>query len=159
MGNEPAESSPKKDVAEHAYCPNIQCLSSEEMVSGSLCPSCGKQVAEMKYWEFTRIMNAKKKFQLLQEKLERGDVELVIETDQTDDKIALDINRELVNLALLEADSTILVRSTSSLSKNVTDQVLGAGFRILMSENKIIIRQNELLLRSISKLNRILSKK
>jgi hypothetical protein len=159
MGNEPAKPAQQAQAAEDAYCPNIQCFSSEKLPPGSSCPSCGTEIAKMKYWEFTRIMNEKKKFQMLQERLERGDVELVIKANETDDKIALDIKRELVNLALLEADSSILARSSSSLSKNVTDQVLGTGFRLLMSENKIIIRQNELLLRNMSKLVTILSKK
>lgn len=54
------------------------------------------------------------------------------------------------NLAMHEA-GTGWMRLGTILSMNTTDQILGAGLKAMIDQNKILIRQNELLLRVLSK--------
>lgn len=44
------------------------------------------------------------------------------------------------------------MRLGTLLSGNSTDQMLGAGFKALIDQNKITIRQNELILRVLTKI-------
>lgn len=45
------------------------------------------------------------------------------------------------------------MRIGTLLTFNPTEQIIGAGFKALIDQNKLIIRQNELLLRELRKLN------
>ncbi|MEJ8542125.1 hypothetical protein U2150_01275 [Methanothermobacter wolfeii] len=62
------------------------------------------------------------------------------------------------NLANQEA-GTKWMRIGTLLTFNPTEQIIGAGFKALIDQNKLIIRQNELLLRELRKLNETLRKK
>ena len=61
------------------------------------------------------------------------------------------ICEDMMNLAMHEA-GTGWMRLGTLLSGNSTDQMLGAGFKALIDQNKIIIRQNELILRALTKI-------
>lgn len=139
-----------------AYCPNVRCPNTDKMVLGSSCSLCGSKASKMSYVEFTRIMGEKQKLLLLREKIKRGEAVLLIHDDDTEEKIRADIKRGLLDIALVEADSTIFSKSVSYLSKNMTDQLLGVGLRMLIEQNKVIIRQNELLLRELKRLTSLL---
>lgn len=56
------------------------------------------------------------------------------------------------NLAMHEA-GTKWMRAGTLLTFNPTQQMIGAGFKALMDQNKILIKQNELILRELKKLN------
>ena len=68
----------------------------------------------------------------------------------TDQELRNKIAEDMQNLARHEAGTGWLQLGTL-LSGNSTDQMLGAGFKALIDQNKIIIRQNELLLRAVKK--------
>lgn len=70
--------------------------------------------------------------------------------DTTDEEIRQDILEDMANLAQHEA-GTKWMRMGTLLSGNATEQMLGAGFKALIDQNKIIIRQNELILRMMAK--------
>jgi uncharacterized Zn finger protein (UPF0148 family) len=70
--------------------------------------------------------------------------------ETTDEEIIQDILEDMGNLAGHEA-GTKWMRMGTLLSGNATEQMLGAGFKALIDQNKIIIRQNELILRQMRK--------
>ena len=45
------------------------------------------------------------------------------------------------------------MRAGTLLSMNTTEQMIGAGFKALINQQKIVIRQNEQILRELKKLN------
>jgi len=45
------------------------------------------------------------------------------------------------------------MRAASLLSFNSTQQMIGAGFKAVIDQDKILIRQNELLLRELKRIN------
>jgi len=63
------------------------------------------------------------------------------------------IYEDMKNLKAHEA-GTAWMRVGSLLSFNSTEQMLGAGFKALIDQNKIIIKQNELLLKKLDELKR-----
>jgi hypothetical protein len=72
--------------------------------------------------------------------------------ESTDEEIQQNILEDMSNLAGHEA-GTKWMRVGTLLSGNSTDQILGAGLKAIIDQNKIIIRQNELLLREARKKN------
>ena len=68
--------------------------------------------------------------------------------ETTDDEIEQDILEDMANLAQHEA-GTKWMRVGTLLSGNSTEQMLGAGFKAIIDQNKIIIRQNELIRRQM----------
>ena len=68
----------------------------------------------------------------------------------TDEDIRTGIYENMMDLASHEA-GTSWMRLGTLLSGNSTDQILGAGLKAIIDQNKILIRQNELILRALSK--------
>ena len=64
----------------------------------------------------------------------------------------------MINLAMHEA-GTAWMRLGTLLTFNPTEQLLGAGFKALIDQNKIIIRQNELILRTLQRIEKINTRK
>ena len=147
---------PQEQAPEEAYCPNVRCPNTDKMNAGSSCTICGSKASKMSYVDFTRIMGEKQKLIMLREKIRKGETVLLIRDEDSDEKIRSDIKRGLLDMALVEVDSSIFSKSVSYLSKNMTDQLLGVGLRMLIEQNKVIIRQNELLLRELNKIARLL---
>jgi hypothetical protein len=56
------------------------------------------------------------------------------------------------NLASHEA-GTKWMRIGTLLTLNVTDQMIGAGFKAIIDQNKILIKQDELIYRELKKIN------
>lgn len=68
----------------------------------------------------------------------------------TEEEIKIKIFEDMENLARHEAGTSWMKLGTL-LSFNSTEQMVGAGFKAIIDQNKIIIRQNELLLRELKK--------
>ena len=70
----------------------------------------------------------------------------------SDEKIKQKIVEDMNNLRMHEA-GTSWMRLGTLLTLNPTDQMLGAGLKAIIDQNKIMIRQNELMLRALSRTN------
>jgi DNA-directed RNA polymerase subunit RPC12/RpoP len=75
---------------------------------------------------------------------------LLFGDELTNDEIKERILQDMRNLQSHEAGSGWM-RLGTLLNGNSTDQILGAGLKALIDQNKIIIRQNELILRALNK--------
>lgn len=67
-------------------------------------------------------------------------------------QIVSSIYDDMINLYQHEA-GTKWMRIGTLLSFNATQQMIGAGFKAIIDQNKIIIKQNELIYRELKKLN------
>ncbi|MBP2045369.1 hypothetical protein [Methanobacterium aggregans] len=67
-------------------------------------------------------------------------------------QIISSIYSDMNNLANHEA-GTKWMRIGTLLSFNATQQMIGAGFKALIDQNKILIKQNELIYRELKQLN------
>jgi hypothetical protein len=134
-----------------SVCPNEECQ--EGILVGknlTTCPTCGNSIIKMK-------MGSKELQGLLKAKKEKAPAKpivsgkaLLFSEEMADNEIKTLILQDMRNLQSHEAGSGWM-RLGTILSGNSTDQMLGAGFKALIDQNKIIIRQNELLLRAASK--------
>jgi hypothetical protein len=131
------------------YCPNRDCPYDKKMKQGERCPECATEAKPFGFRDATELSSAKKKHEKITEKLEKGSVELLITENMTDEEIRRRIYEDMVNLAGHEA-GTGWMRLGTLLSGNSTDQILGAGLKALIDQNKILIRQNELILRALT---------
>jgi hypothetical protein len=84
------------------------------------------------------------------EKPEQGSVSLLATDGMSDSEIRKLIYEDMMNLVQSLA-GTSWTRLGNLLSGNSTDQILGAGFKAIIDQNKILIRQNELILKALSK--------
>ena len=87
----------------------------------------------------------------MRRKIKEGSKEILISDEMSDEQLRKKIFEDMMNLAMHEA-GTGWMRLGTLLSGSSTDQMLGAGFKALIDQNKIIIRQNELLLRCLKQL-------
>lgn len=76
---------------------------------------------------------------------------------QSTDKIKESINQDMENLASHEA-GTKWMRMGTLVSFDSTQQIIGAGLKALIDQNKILIRQNELLRRQNDEIIELLKK-
>lgn len=127
------------------YCPNVNC-DQEKLKEGEICPKCRAPSKEFGWKDVASLLEQKK----FQKKIDNGSKEILISDVMTEEEIKQKINRDMMNLAMHEA-GTGWMRLGTLLSGNSTDQMLGAGFKALIDQNKIIIRQNELILRSLKR--------
>ena len=132
------------------YCPNRDCPHDEKMQQGEKCPECGTEAKGFGFRDATELKTAKKNRQKLNEKIEKGSVQLLVTDGMTEDEIKKRIQEDMLNLSMHEA-GTGWMRLGTLLSGNSTDQILGAGLKALIDQNKIMIRQNELILRALQK--------
>ena len=129
------------------YCPNTKCEYSKPLKEGVKCPLCDHLPKKFGIGAATNLLGQKK----LCKKMEEGEVrEFLISDQMTDEEIKTKIAEDMMNLAMHEA-GTSWMRLGTLLSFDATQQMLGAGFKALIDQNKIIIRQNELLLRVLTK--------
>ena len=120
------------------------------------CETCGKELgwSALKFKEGGKTickdcLNTLQKEKTL-EKLEKKG-ELIWSTEMTDEELFNGIKKSLTDLAMHEA-GTKWMRIGTLFSGNSTEQMLGAGFKALIDQNKIIIRQNELNRRLLERL-------
>jgi hypothetical protein len=137
-------------VTEMAICSNVNCTDRTRYEVGTYCTTCGTQITKLGIVETGKIATAKAKLEKAEDKIAKGEASILISENMTDEDITSEIKRDMMNLAMHEA-GTGWMRAGSLLSLNPTEQMLGAGFKALIDQNKIIIRQNELILRQLRK--------
>lgn len=131
------------------YCPNADCGYTGKSVNKPMrCPECNVEMKKIGAWAWGSLYALKKKRIGIKDKLKGGSTEMLITNEMSDDEITKRIQEDMVNLAMHEA-GTGWMRLGTLLSVNTTEMMLGAGFKALIDQNKIIIRQNELLLRAL----------
>ena len=126
------------------YCPNPDC-SQLDLRNGQKCPKCGTMAQKFGINDATELRTQKKK----KRKMKEGAKEILISEEMTDEKIQERIHEDMMNLAMHEAGTGWM--GLTILSGSSTDQILVAGLKALIDQNKIIIRQNELILRALKK--------
>ena len=127
-------------------CPNVEC-DQRFLKEGEKCPKCGTLAQKFGISEGAELAKQKK----LHRKVKEGKKEILFSDEMTDENIRKKIYEDMMNLAMHEA-GTGWMRLGTLLSGNSTDQMLGAGFKALIDQNKIIVRQNELILRALTKI-------
>jgi len=130
------------------YCPNTKCEYSKPLKENEKCPLCGSSPKKFGISAATNLSMQKKAHKKIEENGETQ--EFLISDEMTDEEIKTKIAEDMMNLAMHEA-GTSWMRLGTLLSFDATQQMLGAGFKALIDQNKIIIRQNELLLRALTK--------
>ena len=95
-------------------------------------------------------MSDTKKRVKIGKKPEQGSVSLLATDDMSDSEIRKLIYEDMMNLAK-SLTGKGWTRLGTLLKGNSTDQILGAGFKAIIDQNKILIRQNELIIRALSK--------
>jgi hypothetical protein len=71
--------------------------------------------------------------------------------DLTDEQVKNSILESLENVSRHEA-GTAWMKVGTLLSGNSTDQMLGAGFKVLIDQNKVIYKQNILIMRLLEQI-------
>ena len=127
-------------------CPNVEC-DQRFLKEGEKCPKCGTLAQKFGISQGVELTKQKK----LHRKVQEGAKEILFSDEMTDENIRKKIYEDMMNLAMHEA-GTGWMRLGTLLSGNSTDQMLGAGFKALIDQNKIIVRQNELILRALTKI-------
>ncbi len=157
-------------------CPNTECWWNETRnKKGEHCPECGNELQKFGFRDGAKVMgektklledpditqrkqtyNEEKKAFKQQEKEEKQEQErldrLLFSDDKGDDDIINSIESDMNNLAAHEA-GTKWMRIGTLLTFNSTEQMIGAGFKAIIDQNKVIIKQNELIYRQLQKLN------
>lgn len=157
-------------------CPNTDCWWNETTGKNGLhCPECGTELKKVGLREGSAINREKIKLKddpgtkerkqaykeqqkalKTQEKEEKKELErlnrLLFSDGISDDDLINSIESDMNNLAMHEA-GTKWMRVGTLLSFNSTEQMIGAGFKAIIDQNKIKIKQNELILRELKKLN------
>jgi hypothetical protein len=88
----------------------------------------------------------------IEEKIEDGDKAILASDKMSEEDLRTEIYKDTLNLKMHET-GTRWMRVGTLLSGSSTDQMLGAGFKMLVDQNKILIRQNELILRALRALS------
>lgn len=132
------------------YCPNRDCEYDDKLKKDEKCPRCGTLGAPFGLREAIELKKSKHTRVKVAQKIEAGSVQLLVTDDMTDEEIRKRIYEDMMNLAGHET-GTSWMRVGTLISGNSTDQMLGAGFKALIDQNKIMIRQNELIRRALTK--------
>ncbi len=132
-------------------CPKIECPNDNTLKQDEKCPICGTIAENFGQVGAGNLFVAKAEYktQPSNNKLTL-DSSILISPHMTDEEIENKIAEDMANLAMHEAGTAWMRLGT--LLGTATDQMMGAGFKALIDQNKIIIRQNELLLRSLKRL-------
>ena len=159
-------------------CPNTKCWWDKTSgKKGETCPECGTPLKKVGVREGSKIsiekkkdpeikkmidenkkrMDEDKKAKKAQEREESRLNQLLFHEAITDDELIKSIKSDMNNLAGHEA-GTKWMRVGTLLSFNSTEQMIGAGFKSIIDQNKVLIKQNELLFRQNKLLNDNLEK-
>lgn len=154
-------------------CSNMKCSYTTD-IEGDFCPECGSETVENnsnlifakqnyqsepvesknKPTKYVSFKPGVKTPQMIEREIEEKQ-NLLYHDSMTDIEIQNRINQDMINLTGHEA-GTKWMRIGTLLSFNATQQMIGAGFKAIIDQNKVIIRQNELLLRELKKSNKVL---
>jgi hypothetical protein len=158
-------------------CPNTKCWWDKKGKKGQFCPECGTELIKLANSN-EGLDLARAKFKLKKDpetisrkeylrtdegreeerefKKEQREIDilnrLLFKADAEDEDIISSIESDMHNLASHEA-GTKWMRIGTLLTLNVTDQIIGAGFKAIIDQNKILIKQNELIYRELKKIN------
>lgn len=114
------------------------------------CPECGKLFSSedemLDHHDKVHVQGIREEPPIEQQKA----VELLISDEMSDKEIKKRIVEDMTNLRMHEA-GTSWMRLGTLFSGSPSDQILGAGLKAIIDQNKIMIRQNELMLRALSK--------
>jgi hypothetical protein len=128
------------------YCPNVDCPNEKPLKEDEKCPQCGKLAQKFGIGGATQLNTEKSN----RRRMKEGAKEILVSDKMSDEEIKQKIFEDMMNLSMHEA-GTGWMRLGTLLSGSSTDQILGAGLKALIDQNKIIIRQNELMLRVLSR--------
>jgi len=104
---------------------------------------------DVQFWQDPK--NIESEIQRLTQNKTKVDKSKLLFSDETsEEEIKQKIWKDMNNLAMHEAGTGWMSLGTL-LSGSSTDQIIGAGFKALIDQNKIIIKQNELILRNLKK--------
>lgn len=131
-------------------CPKVECPYTKYLREGEKCPLCGSEAQQYGFRERVHLHEEKSKHQKTISTASQPQPHALISEKMSDEELQNKIAEDMQNLARHEAGSGLMQLGTL-LGGTRTEQILAAGFKALIDENKIIIRQNELLLRSIKK--------
>jgi hypothetical protein len=135
----------KAGRGEKYICEDLYCTNTDTYKYKDNCPDCGEELKKLKSKEYDRIHDIKRNI-MKNKKL------VLFHDNLTDEEIRNRIFEDMANLAYQETGTKWMSMGTL-LSFNSTEQMIGAGFKAIIDQNKLIIRQNELLLRELQKLN------
>jgi hypothetical protein len=150
-------------------CPNLDCgYDKKDGKKGEYCPECGSPLKKMGINETNltiakkretpeirqerEIMEEQKKIQKIKAEKEKKYRQILFDDELSDPSLKISIQRDMRNLASHEA-GTKWMRVGTLLSFNSTEQMIGAGFKAIIDQNKILIKQNEQILRELKKSN------
>ena len=126
-------------------CTDPSCSNMEQSNEKGYCPECGQPFKKVSNMEAAKISKTKKDI--------KNDSQYILFTEGSDgDDIMKTIYMDMANLASHEA-GTKWMRIGTLLSLKPSEQMLGAGFKAVIDQNKILIKQNELIFRELKKLN------
>ena len=128
------------------YCPNVKCPNKKPTRPADKCPECGTIAQKFGITAATQLDKQKE----MHKKMKSGSKEILVSDQMSDEEIKEKMMEDMMNLSMHEA-GTGWMRLGTLLSGNSTDQILGAGLKALIDQNKIMIRQNELLLRLLTR--------
>jgi hypothetical protein len=138
------------------YCPNLECSQKFLKKEQIICPLCGTPAQEFGFLDASKLCvekGRKERERKSEQKVKEGAKAILISESMTDAEIRSRITEDMKNLAMHEAGTGWMRLGT--LLGSSTDQMLGAGFKALIDQNKITIRQNELILRTLTKIANI----
>lgn len=156
-------------------CPDMDCKFNKQERNEGYCPECGAKLKKVGFREALRLATDKKDGSDVrlekQEKKERKELEkaekqrvkelekaekrlnkLLFHDQTPDPELKRSIEDDMLNLSAHEAGSAWM-RAGTLLSFNSRDQMVGAGFKALIDQQKVLIKQNEQILRELKKLN------
>lgn len=150
-------------------CPNEDCrYDKTDGKIGQYCPECGTELENIGASKIYELLWRKKETPEMRKEREEikkkmGDPKKQIEyveksscllfyDELSDPSLKISIQQDMKNLASHEA-GTKWMRIGTLLSFNSTEQMIGAGFKAVIDQNKILIKQNEQILRELKKLN------
>ncbi len=158
-------------------CPNTKCWWDKKGKKGQYCPECGTElikpanqnetldlatakfklrtdpetISRKEYLRTEKGRKEQREFKKEQKEIDHLN-RLLFKADASDDDIISSIESDMHHLASHEA-GTKWMRIGTILTFNVTQQMIGAGFKAIIDQNKILIKQNELIYRELKKLN------
>jgi hypothetical protein len=126
-------------------CQNPTCVNKKQSNNEGYCPECGQQLTKLGFQEAANLKKMKKGI--------KNDKNYVLfHQNSTYDDINQSIDKDMANFSKHEA-GTKGRRIGTLFSLKPTDQMIGAGFKAIIDQNKILIKQNELLLRELRRIN------
>lgn len=157
-------------MSKHYCCSNVDCSNIDEYDGEGYCPDCGKPLKDIGRFKRSNI-KARKVIVRDSKNKEQGpngespDLNginippsvrwpnhVLFSPKMTEEDIISKINNDMVSLKNHESGSAWM-RAGTLLSMNPAQQMIGAGLKAIVDQNKMIIRQNELLYRELKKLN------